>query len=143
MARKPAIALSVAAASLAVGVVASSPAVAGGRPTHVAFVHAVKKIHLHRDGSLTVRAWVRCKPGWEASDLTVNVGQQDASAGGLADPAVPCDNAFRRVRVHLTDVGGAFVGGAATISSQFLVTNTASGDSAAGHNTKTGSVVTY
>jgi hypothetical protein len=142
MVKKRAIALSIGAATMAATVVGASPASAGGRPTNVAFVHAVKKIVVHKNGSLTVRAWLRCKPGWEPAELDMLVSQGDASGSGYMIPTVPCDNAFRRVHFRINDIGGYFAAGAAHINSQFLITNVDSGDSAGGHNQKDGFIVT-
>jgi hypothetical protein len=121
----------IAAATLAVSL--ASPAMAGDRPTHVAFVHAVKKVYLHHDGGVTVRAWLRCKPGWAPAELDVRVNQGGAYTDGYIVPTVPCDNAFRRVKLRLPAGYGTLAVGDATVSSQFLVTNVDSGDSAAGH----------
>jgi hypothetical protein len=122
-----------AALALGAGAVAASPAAAGGRPTGVAFVHAVKTAHLHHDGSVTVRAWVRCKPGWDSSDLSMQLDQGGAYVSGYLNVQLPCDNAFRRVHLRLGPGYGKIKAGDATISSQFLVFNSESGDPSAGH----------
>jgi hypothetical protein len=112
---------------------AATPATAGGRPANVAFEHSTKRVVLHHDGSVTVREWVRCKPGWVSGDLSVTVNQGGAYADGYKSLDVPCDDAYRKVRLRFGPGYGTLHVGAATVSSQFLVTNADTGDSAAGH----------
>ncbi|MBV9485705.1 MAG: hypothetical protein JO246_06565 [Frankiaceae bacterium] len=142
MAMKPAIALSIGAATLAATVMTAGPAKAGGRPANVAFVHAVKRVVLHKNGDLTVRAWLRCKPGWSPAELSMQVNQgTDEVGSGYIIPTVPCDNAFRRVHFRISDSTHGFAAGDAHISAQFLITNNYSGDSAGGHSSKDGQIV--
>jgi hypothetical protein len=145
MASKRSIVRSVSAASLtlvAATVLAAPAAVAGDRPTNVAFVQAWKKVYLHHDGSVTVTAGVRCVPGWEGGELDMRVSQGiNNDADGFVEATVTCDNAWHPVRFTLHDVAGAMKVGPAQISSQFIVTNVDSGDSAGAHDQRTGRVL--
>ncbi len=115
--------------------VGTQPAFAGDRPTDVAFVKANPIVKLHHGGSTLVRTRVRCVPGWQPSDLTVHVAQ---TSGAYADGLVVtthavCNGKWHTVWVKLPKGFGTLKRGKATISSQFLVNNVESGDSAGGH----------
>jgi hypothetical protein len=114
-------------------VVGTAPASAGGRPTDVAFVHAGRHVYVHADHSLTVSAKLRCVPGWVSSDLDMQINQGYNALSGFTTTNIPCDNQGHRVRFKIADTAHVMHLGAVTISSQFLVNNAESGDSAAGH----------
>lgn len=110
-------------------------AVAGGRPTNVAFVQAWKKVYLHQQGAkLTVTAELRCVPGWFGTELDMQVNQDGQAASNYTIPDIPCDNGWHAVRFFIEGVTPPMHVGAATVSSQFIVNNVESGDSAAGHD---------
>ncbi len=125
-----------AAVAMSLGAVGSSASAAtGDRPTHVAAVKAGAVARLHADGSVTVAARLRCKPGWVAEEVSATLGQGDASASGVAVVSVPCDWQWHRVTFTLGDSTGSFHPGRVTFNFlQFLVTNAASGDSAGAHD---------
>jgi hypothetical protein len=117
------------------GVAFSAPATAAGdRPVGVAHVAAWKDVYLHNNGTITVSAGVKCSPGWFTTELDMQVNQGDSVGSGFTIPSVPCDNAWHPVRFVISDIGGAFVPGPSTISSQIIVNNVDSGDSAGGHD---------
>jgi hypothetical protein len=134
-----------AAALMTATVVAAPAAVAatGDRPTGVASVQAEKHVTASADGTtLTVVERISCQPGWEPAELDAFVTQDNTSeASGFVIPTIPCDG--REHRVEMTVPVGAgpfspFQRGPVTISSQFLVTNVESGDSAGAHDVRTG-----
>jgi hypothetical protein len=112
------------------------PAAAADRPTDVASVKANPIVQLKHNGSTIVKEQVRCQPGWQPSDLTVRVSQ---ASGAYADGLVTtthavCNGKWYTVWVLLPKGFGKLQRGNATISSQFLVNNVQSGDSAGGHD---------
>lgn len=115
---------------------ATSPsAAATDRPVGVAFVKARPVVDLKHNGSVVVTEKIRCKPGWVSSDLSVHAQQPNGSyADGFTTTAIACNGAWHSVRVTLSSVFMKMHRGPATISSQFLVTNAESGDSAGGHD---------
>jgi hypothetical protein len=123
----------------AVGTTAAS-AVNGDRPKNVAAVTAGKQIVLTAGGSLTVTQKVECDPGWEPAELDAQVNQGDAVTSSFTIPAVACDGKWHTVTYDIGSGTGGFAPGKATISSQFLVTNVESGDSAGAHDQRTGTV---
>jgi hypothetical protein len=113
----------------------AAPASAGGRPVNVAFVQAWKKVYLHQQGAkLTVTAELRCVPGWFPVELDMQVNQDSQATSNYTIPTIPCDNDWHAVRFAIEGVTPPMHVGAATISSQFIVNNVDSGDSAAGHD---------
>ncbi|HEX4015429.1 MAG TPA: hypothetical protein VHX15_01720 [Frankiaceae bacterium] len=129
--------LLVALSAMAAG---TEAAFAGDRPTDVAFVKANPIVQLKHNGSTIVKTQVRCVPGWQASDLTVHVSQP---SGAYADGLVitthaVCNNKWYTVWILLPKGFGTLKRGNANISSQFLVNNVQSGDSAAGHGSTAG-----
>jgi hypothetical protein len=64
--------------------------------------------------------------------MLVNHGGQAAS--NYTIPSIPCDNGWHTVRFFIEGVTPPMHVGAVTISSQFLVNNVDSGDSAGGHD---------
>jgi hypothetical protein len=122
--------------SIAGGVGVAGPAAADGdRPTNVAFVQAWQKVYIHQGGaSLTVTAGLRCKPGWYSTELDMQVNQGDQGDSNYTIPDVPCDNKWHPVRFRIEGVTPAMHVGACTVSSQFLINNVDSGDSAGGHD---------
>ncbi len=112
----------------------AAPASASDRPTDVAFVHAFHFQVLHHDGTVTAIVRARCIPGWEAVEVDVRITQDDSDADGFVVPTIACDNRWHPVVFRLTDVAGTFHPGAVAVSSQILVTNDESGDSAGGHD---------
>lgn len=128
----------VAAATMAVVTVAATatPAMAGDRPTGVAFVRTWHRAYLHRDGSVTVGAGLRCVPGWSSAELDVHLVQGTTYGDGYIVAAVPCNGAWHPATVTIDDFSGPIHLGAISTSSQFLVTNDASGDSAGAHQTQ-------
>lgn len=125
-----------AAMAVSLGAFGSSASAAtGDRPTNVAAVKAGERVLLHKDGTLTVAARLRCKPGWVAEEVSATLGQGEASASGFAVVSVPCDRQWHRVTFDLGDSAGAFHPGPVTFNFlQFLVTNASSGDSAGAHD---------
>jgi hypothetical protein len=125
-----------AALGISLGAFGSSASAAtGDRPTNVAAVKAGERVLLHKDGTLTVAARLRCKPGWVAEEVSATLGQGEASASGFAVVTVPCDRRWHRVTFALGDSAGAFHPGRVTFNFlQFLVTNASSGDSAGAHD---------
>jgi hypothetical protein len=119
---------------LAAVTVGTTPAAATDRPTKVAFVRVWHNYNLHRDGSLSVGAGVRCVPGWQSVELDVLLHQGGVEGDGFTVPTVVCDNSWHPVVFTMTDVSGAFHAGNAHVSAQFLVTNVDSGDSAGAHS---------
>jgi hypothetical protein len=113
----------------------AAPARAGGRPVGVAFVQAWKKVYLHEGGAkLTVTAELRCVPGWESTELDMQVNQDAQAASNYTIVNIPCDNGWHTVRFFIEGVTPPMHVGAVTISSQFLVNNLDSGDSAGAHD---------
>jgi hypothetical protein len=135
MRAREAIAASVASGVLGLGaiLVSVAPAHAQDRPVDVAFVRAAHENVLNRDGSVAATAWLRCVPGWVSSDLTMQISQADAYVDGVTTTSLACDNHWHKVRLTLGPGFGTLHKGAVHISSQFLVNNADSGDSAAGH----------
>src|SRR3954453_20108257 len=84
------------------GVALAAPAGAtGDRPVGVAHVAAWKNVYLHKSGSITVSAGIKCSPGWFTTelDMQVNQGPQLENYGsGFVTPDVPCDNTWHPVR---------------------------------------------
>jgi hypothetical protein len=134
MSVKNAAVASVCTAVLAVGAsfLGGAPAHAGGRPVGVAFVHAWKNVYLHH-GVTIVSASVRCKPGWEGGELDLRVTQGGSYADGFTDAIVTCDNVWYPERFTISGGYGTLHAGGAQISSQFIVNNVDSGDSAGAH----------
>jgi len=118
----------------------SASAVNGDRPKNVAAVTASKQIVLSSDGSLTVTQKVECDPGWEPAELDAQVNQGDAVTSSFTIPAVHCDGKWHSVTFGIGSGSGGFVPGKASISSQFLVTNVDSGDSAGAHDLRTATI---
>jgi hypothetical protein len=113
---------------------AAPVAMAQDRPVGVAHEKTVKKVHLHRDGSLSVVTRLSCDPGWESSDFTVFISQGDVSTDGLVEPFIPCDGRRHVVRYDVpAPVNGTFHRGKAHFTGQFLVFNVDSGDPSAAH----------
>jgi hypothetical protein len=134
-------AVGVALASVVGGGLAfvAAPAVAspptGDRPVGVAEVKA-SKVLLNSDGTVTVTQRLRCDPAWAPAELDVIVSESPtAGASGFTIPDVPCDNAWHSVTWVVSDSSG-LVPGKVVVTSQFLVTNVLSGDSAGGHDTR-------
>jgi hypothetical protein len=132
----------VVAVFLAIAVVSiggTQAAFAGDRPVGVAFVKAKPIVDLKHNGSVVVTEKIRCTPGWQSSDLSVHVAQPNgAQADGFTTTAITCNSKWHTVRVTLSDVFMKMHRGPATISSQFLVTNVETGDSAGGHDVTKG-----
>lgn len=117
------------------GVAFSTPvSAAGDRPVGVAHVAAWSNVYLANSGRITVSAEVKCSPGWFTTELDMQVNQGDTVGSGYTIPSVACDNAWHPVRFVISDIAGAFVPGTSTISSQIIVNNVDSGDSAGGHD---------
>jgi hypothetical protein len=117
---------------------AAPVAMAQDRPVGVAHEKTAKKVHLHRDGSLSVVTRLSCDPGWESSDFTVFISQGDVSTDGLVEPAIPCDGRRHVVRYDVPAPGnGTFHRGQAHFNGQFLVFNVESGDPSAAHEQTT------
>lgn len=128
-------ALALLLALAVVSIAGTQAAFAGDRPVGVAFVKAKPIVDLKHNGSVVVTEKIRCKPGWVSSDLSVHVAQPNgAQADGFTTTAIKCNGAWHTVRVTLSDVFMKMHRGPATISSQFLVTNASSGDSAGAHD---------
>jgi hypothetical protein len=119
---------------------ATASAVNGDRPKNVAAVTASKAIVLNGDGTLTVTEKVECDPGWEAAELDAQVNQGDAVTSNFTIPVVPCDGKWHTVTFGIGSGNGGFAPGKATVSSQFLVTNVDSGDSAGAHDMRGGNI---
>jgi hypothetical protein len=122
--------------ALTAGTAVASPPT-GDRPVGVAEVKA-SQVVLNSDGTVTVTQRVRCDPAWAPAELDVSVSQSSTGAGasGYTIPDVPCDNKWHPVTYVVSGSGG-LVPGKVGVSSQFLVTNLASGDSAGGHDSRT------
>lgn len=112
----------------------AAPANAADRPVNVAFVQAWHFDVLHHGGSVTAKVGVRCKPGWESAELDVRINQGDSYADGFTTTAFACDNHWHGAAFRIATGVGSLRPGAVTVSSQFLVTNVESGDSAGGHD---------
>jgi hypothetical protein len=132
-------------AALAVGVALGAPAQAatGDRPTGVASVRAGNHVTQSADGTtLTVVERISCQPGWEPAELDAFLTQDNTSeAGSFVIPTIPCDGHTYKVVMTVPVATGLFVpfqSGPVSISSQFLVTNVDSGDSAGAHDARTG-----
>lgn len=124
----------VAAAALPAGAAPGT----GDRPEGVAFVRADSHPVLNPDGTITVTQRVKCDPAWQPAELDVQVSRSlDAYASGYTIPAVPCDDAWHSV-TYTIGTSVPLTPGKVTISSQFLVTNVVTGDSAGAHDTRTG-----
>ena len=121
----------------------AAPASAGDRPADVAFVHAFHLQVLHHDGTVTAIVGARCVPGWAAVEVDVRITQGDSDAEGFVVPTIACDNRWHPVMFRLTDVAGTFEPGAIAVSSQILVTNNESGDSAGGHDNQRKAVAVF
>jgi hypothetical protein len=114
---------------------ATQSAFAADRPAGVAFVKANPIVQLKANGSVAVTDKIRCMPGWQSSDLSVHVSQANgAYADGFVTTAVACNNKWHTIHLTLPKGFGKLHRGNATISSQFLVTNVQSGDSAGAHD---------
>jgi hypothetical protein len=123
------------AAMAAGGIAVAAPATASGdRPVGVAHVAAWKNVYLHKNGSITVSAGVKCSPGWFTTELDIQVNQGESYGSGYATPDVPCDNAWHPERFVIDSFFGTLVPGAASLNSQVIVNNVESGDSAGGHD---------
>lgn len=127
------VALLVAIAAMTAGTQAAFAT--GDRPTNVAWVKAYPVADLKPDGSVVVTEKIACRPGWVSSDLSVMVSQQSgAYADGVTTTAVPCDLRWHTIKLTTNSVFMKMTKGYATISSQFLVNNAESGDSAGAHH---------
>jgi hypothetical protein len=120
---------------------------AGDRPVGVASVRAGNAVVASADGTtLTVVERISCQPGWEPAELDAFLTQDNTSeAGGFVIPTIPCDGRQHRVVMTVAVGAGPFVPftrGPVSISSQFLVTNVDSGDSAGAHDARTGQLIT-
>lgn len=135
-------------AALATATVVAAPmaaAATGDRPTGVASVRAQQHVTASADGTtLTVVERISCQPGWEPAELDAFVTEDNTSeASGFVIPTIPCDGRTYRVEMAVPVGEGPFSPfqrGPVTISSQFLVTNVESGDSAGAHDVRTGRV---
>lgn len=117
---------------------AAPVAMAQDRPVGVAHEKTVKQVHLNQDGSLSAVTRLSCDPGWESSDFTVFISQDDVSTDGLVEPSIPCDGRWHVVRYDVpAPVNGTFHRGQAHFTGQFLVFNTSSGDPSAAHEQTT------
>jgi len=144
MRKTPAMALIGTALATATMVAApAAVAATGDRPTGVASVRAENKVTASADGTtLTVVERISCEPGWSPAELDVFVTQGNTSeASDYVIPTIPCDGMTYRVEVVVPVATGLFQPfrrGPVTISSQFLVTNVETGDSAGAHDARTG-----
>jgi hypothetical protein len=112
---------------------------AADRPVGVAFVKANPNVWLKANGAVLVTDKIRCVPGWQSGDLSVHVSQASgAYSDGFVQTNVACNGKWHTVHLTLPKGFGKLHRGAATISSQFLVTNLESGDSAGGHDATKG-----
>jgi len=112
----------------------ATPALACDRPDPVRVV-AERYVALHADLSVTGAARVSCAPGWSGGELSVQVNQGSSYTSGFVVAHVRCDGRWHRVTFTLVGPPfGTLHRGAVTISSQFLVTNDETGDSAGGHD---------
>jgi hypothetical protein len=117
---------------------AAPVAMAQDRPVGVAHEKTAKKVHLNRDGSLSLVTRLSCDPGWESSDFTIFISQGDVSTDGLVEPSIPCDGRRHTVRYDVpAPVNGTFHCGKAHFNGQFLVFNVESGDPSAAHEQTT------
>jgi hypothetical protein len=128
------IAGSIGAGLLALTAMTGVAAATGDRPTNVAFVRAWHNDIVHQDGTVAVGVRVRCVPGWEPAELDVSLHQDGVEGDGFTIPTVRCNGHWHKVQFTISDVSGAFHAGAVQISTQFLVTNVESGDSAGAHD---------
>jgi hypothetical protein len=124
--------------AIAGGVGLATPAAADGdRPTNVAFVQAWKKVYIHQGGSsLTVTGELRCVPGWFGTEFDMWLSQGSNTTSGYTIPDIPCDNGWHAVRFRIDGVSPPMHVGACSVSSQFIVNNVETGDSAGGHDTQ-------
>lgn len=117
------------------GIAFSAPAAAtGDRPVGVAHVAAWKNVYLHKNGSITVSAGIKCSPGWYTTELDIQVNQGESYGSGYTVPDVPCDLTWHPVRFRINEFFGSMQPGPATINSQVIVNNVDTGDSAGGHD---------
>lgn len=131
-------ALAVLPAAACAVALAGPAAATGDRPVNVAWVVANPVADLKADGSVVVSEKIACRPGWDASDLTVRVAQ---TSGAYADGLLLtnsniCNGRWHYVKVVLPKGFGTLQKGWATVSSQFLVFNSETGDPSAGHESK-------
>jgi hypothetical protein len=131
-------ALAVVPAAACAVALAGPAAATCDRPVNVAWVVANPVADLKADGSVVVSEKIACRPGWDASDLTVRVAQ---ASGAYADGLLLtnsniCNGRWHYVKVTLPKGFGTLQKGWATVSSQFLVFNSETGDPAAGHENK-------
>ncbi len=125
--------------AVGVGTLVTSPAAAQDRPTGVAAVKAGHSPILKAHGIVVVTTFVRCDPAWESAqlDAQVNRGFTDY-AQGYTIPTIRCDNNWHKVVFRISTASGRMTPGKVTISTQFLVTNLETGDSAGAHGMDNG-----
>ena len=131
----------VAICNVAVVVAALLGTVAPAAAVDIADLRAQARALLNPDATVTVTVRVRCDAQWQPAELDARVTQGDSYADGFTIPTVACNGHWQRLRFDVATAWGTLQAGRVIISSQFLVTNVDTGDSAEAHDQRKGSLV--